>query len=320
MSDQRYVVGMDGGGTKTAAVIADLAGNVLWNTVGGPANFQVIGVETSANTVLDMITQCCQRVGCKYESVASVVLGFTGAGRPSDQNRMRDGVLAVAGERQVALKDVIVNSDARIALEGAFRGNPGMILIAGTGSILFGKDAEDNIHRVGGWGRFIGDEGSGYDIGRRGLGAVTKHLDGRGDVTILTTLVADRFGLKDQPTIIAEVYKNNFDIASVALLVLEAADQQDSVCAEIVSRAVDELLLHIRTMLGKIDFSGAAKLAFVGSVLTHDNILSRMLRNEIHLQTPRVNLQEPECTPAYGAVLMALKSVAKSSRQSSRVT
>jgi len=317
MNDKRYVIGMDGGGTKTAAMIADLNGNILSEIVGGPANFQVIGVETVANTVIDLITQCCESVGCRYENIIAVMLGFAGAGRPVDQKRMHDGLRAVAAQKQIHLKKVIVDSDARIALEGAFRGDAGMILIAGTGSIMFGKDANGNIHRVGGWGRFLGDEGSGYSIGREGLVAVVRHYDGRGKATLLTKLVAEQFHLTDQ-TIVAEVYKNNFDIASIAPLVFQAAEQGDAVCNAIVNKAVDELLLHIKAMLLKINVAGTVKLAFIGGLLTHENMLSRMLRKKIEevAQTAPfgatkalIRLQEPECSPVYGAVLMALKEV-----------
>lgn len=199
-----------------------------------------------------------------------------------------------------------MDSDARIALEGAFRGEAGMILIAGTGSIMFGKDANGNIHRVGGWGRFLGDEGSGYSIGREGLVALVQHYDGRGKATLLTKLVAERFHLTDQ-TIVTEVYKNNFDIASVAPLIFEAAERGDDVCDAIVNQAIDELLVHIKTMLPKLSVAGRAKLAFIGGVIAHENILSGRLREKIEVEIARVSLQEPECSPVYGAVLMALK-------------
>ncbi len=83
----------------------------------------------------------------------------------------------------VPIKKFVVESDARVALEGAFSGNPGSILIAGTGSIMFGKDSKGNIHRVGGFGRILGDEGSGFHIARSGLTAVAKQFDGRGERT-----------------------------------------------------------------------------------------------------------------------------------------
>ncbi len=306
MDNLRYVIGMDGGGTKTAATTANLNGDVLSEVVGGPANFQVIGVEAVASTVLDLITQCCERVGCRYENIIAVMLGFAGAGRPVDQKRMYDGLRAMAAQKQIPLKKVIVDSDARIALEGAFRGDAGMILISGTGSIMFGKDTHGNIHRVGGWGRLLGDEGSGYSIGREGLIAVVQHCDGRGKATLLTQLVAEQFHLTDQ-TIITEVYTNNFDIASIAPLVLQAAERGDAVCDAIVNHAIDELLLHIKAMLPKLNVAGKAKLAFVGGVLAHENILSKKLREKIEVGIPRVSLQEPECSPVYGAVLMALR-------------
>ncbi len=99
-------------------------------------------------------------------------------------------------------------------MEGAFSGKPGCILIAGTGSILFGKDKNGLMHRNGGFGRIIGDEGSGHSIGRKGLSAVAKELDGRGKSTLITKMLNKKYNISSASDLIINVYKNNFDIAS----------------------------------------------------------------------------------------------------------
>ncbi|MEX1275692.1 MAG: BadF/BadG/BcrA/BcrD ATPase family protein [Bacteroidota bacterium] len=315
MAKQQFVIGLDGGGTKTAAVLADINGNVLAEETGGPSNFQIIGVEKAAETILGLIERCCKQHGCSSGDVASVTVGLTGAGRPGDQRRMWEGLIGAAERRNVSLNTVVIESDARIALEGAFKGKVGIILIAGTGSIAFGKDMEGNVHRAGGWGRTLGDEGSGYKIGRDGLNAVTRHLDERLKETLLTKLVARDFGLSSQEKIITAVYRENFDVASIAPLVIEAAEQKDPEAARILNRATFELSEHVRALLLKIERVSRARrkvpLAFIGSVITSESVLTKILRHKITFSLPQISIVQPAASPAYGAVLLAIRSVTR---------
>ena len=313
MRKEKYYIGMDGGGTKTHAVIADSNGVIRAEHIAGPSNFQIIGVDAAAATIYSLIRSCCESVGCAPGGVAAIVCGLTGAGRPGDQKRMADGLKKYARSKNTILKKVIVDSDARIALEGAFNGNAGIILIAGTGSIAFGKDSTGTVHRVGGWGRVLGDEGSGYFIGRLGLTAVAHEMDGRGVKTSLTKLIAKKFGLTDQTAIINAVYKNNFDVASVAPLVLAAAEKKDRVSSTIIEQSVLELSDHIEIASKKIDAARQSTVrskipvAFIGGLIANDTILYRLLSAYIRSNIPGVEIISPMSIPAYGAVIMAMK-------------
>ncbi len=304
---------MDGGGTKTHAVITDLNGNILAEHFAGPSNFQIIGVEKAAETIFALIEMCCESVNCGAKNIASVICGLTGAGRIGDQQRMAEGLKKFAVLKKSKLKKVIIESDARIALEGAFKGEAGIILIAGTGSIAFGKDAKGNVHRVGGWGRMLGDEGSGYFLGRLGLTAVTRHIDGRGEKTILTAMIAKEFGLTDQTAIINAVYKNNFDIASVAPLVLKAAEKKDPICETIIETAVIDLAEHIRIAGLKIVPRTSKKVktkihvSLIGGLIANDTLISQMLKQYLAYNQPNIEIIPPMASPAYGAVVMGMK-------------
>lgn len=304
----RYVVGVDGGGTKTAAIIADFDGNIRGEVKGPPSNFQTIGEEKASAVLFDLVQKCRRQAGCEASDIACILAGLTGAGRPSDQKRMEKAFRSISRKKRTSFKRIRVESDARVALEGAFKGKPGIILIAGTGSITFGKDEKGNIHRAGGWGRTIGDEGGGYAIGRDGLNAVTRELDRRGKSTSLTELVAEQFGLKDQESIIAAVYRRGFDLASLAPVVIEAASRLDSVCAEIVDRAATELTNHVRAIAAKME-GMSIPLAFIGSLLSGENALTKAVTQRIATALPQISVGQPLSPPAYGAVLMALGSV-----------
>lgn len=311
MKTLRYVIGLDGGGTKTTAELCDSAGNVLATTSGGPSNFQVIGVERAARTIVDLVQTCCHSVGCPPGRIGSVLAGLTGAGRAFDRRRMARAIRAEAAKRGEKLKRVGIESDARIALEAAFSGGPGIIVIAGTGSIVFAKNGRGTVLRSGGWGRIIGDEGSGYALGRELLRAVAAEIDGRGKKTMLRPLLAKEAGLKTQPDIIRAIYKEDFDVASVAPLVTTAAERKDQVARAIVKAAASDLVRVIVPVAKKLRPRTRTKatvpLVFVGSVLTSKNEFSSAVRRALRSFCPEVSLRKQDAAPVHGASLMAIR-------------
>ncbi len=303
----RYVIGLDGGGTKTAAELCDAQGRVLATTSGGPSNFQVIGTEQAARTIVDLVETCCHSVGCPIGNIGSVLAGLTGAGRAYDQERMAAAVRAEARRRGLRIRRVAVESDARIALEGAFSGGPGIIVIAGTGSIVFGKDRRGRVVRSGGWGRIIGDEGSGYTLGIELFRAVAAELDGRGRRSMLRTMLARAAGLRTQQDIIRAIYKEGFDVASVAPLVTKAAAKKDTVAREILSRTATSLVDVIQPVAAALGKRSKVPLVFVGSVLSSKNVFSAAVRRALRRTCPQVKVLPPDAPPVHGASLMALR-------------
>jgi N-acetylglucosamine kinase-like BadF-type ATPase len=312
MIKNQFVIGMDGGATKTAAILSDLKGNVLAEEIGGPSNPQVVGFEKVAEVIVGLMEQLSGRVGCKTGDVVSLVAGLAGAGRDGDKEQVKAAIATEARKRKAVMGWVGIETDGRIALEGAFKGKPGIIIIAGTGSFALAKDHKGATHRAGGWGRILGDEGSGYTIGRDGLNAVTKHLDGRGKRTILTELIDQRFGLSNQEKIIGAIYRSNFDVATVAPLVIEAAEAKDGECQRILNKATFELFEHVRVLVNKIEESKGARakipVAFIGSLISNENVYRKILTQKITFSMPQVSVIVPEATPAYGAVLLSLRS------------
>ena len=312
MKLSEFVVGIDGGGTKTAAIIADFKGTILAEHVAGPSNFQMIGIEKAAAVVLSLVQRCCESVDGFPKNIRATTIGLAGAGRLDDQKRFSEGFRKIASAKKVALRRVRIESDARIALEGAFDGGEGIVLIAGTGSVAFGKDGRGIIHRVGGWGSILGDEGSGFFIGKQALTAVSRHFDGRSLPTILTPMIAKKFKLRTDADIITAVYHKGFNIAAIAPLVFEAMEKGDAAASEIVQRAASELTGHVRALTMKFYESGERAsgrripLSFVGGLIANETPLSQALRRQISESFPNVNIVAPKSPPVYGAVLMAL--------------
>jgi len=299
----KYIIGMDGGGTNTVCAIADIEGNVLYKCSGGPSNFLIKGTEVISQNIFSLIENCVSKLRIKYSEIKIIVIGVTGGGRREDADHLRQSIIALSNNKGIEFEKILVESDALIALEGAFSGRPGSILISGTGSIMFGKDDKEKIYRVGGFGRIIGDGGSGYSIGRKGLNAMSKQFDGRDEFTEISKLMYDNFNITSAEILISEVYRNNFDVASVAPIVISAAENNDKIALRIIEEEAEELLLHIESMLKKIN-QPVMNLAFIGGIISRDNIFSRTLKQKISYRVPHVNILEPENSPEIGAIII----------------
>ena len=306
----KYIIGIDGGGTKTDCAAADPEGNLLFETKGDPSNFLIDGTEKVSASILDLINKCKEKLNIDYSDIEVILIGTAGAGRKSDAERLEKTFVHFSKNKGINLKNFIVESDARIALEGAFSGMPGAILIAGTGSIMLGKDHNGIIHRVGGFGRLIGDEGSGFSIGRKGLNAVSKQFDGRGNFTLISDYLEDKFEINSAEKLIIEVYKNNLDIASIAPLAITAAENNDEPAIKILEEEINEILKFIPVMHQQLNLN-EFRLSFIGGLINKDNFYSKKLREKITNDFPYVKIQPPQNTPAMGAVLMAKGLIAK---------
>ena len=300
----KYLIGMDGGGTKTKCALTDIELNPVYETVGGPSNFLVIGIDKVSETILNLLNDCTSSKNISSNDIEAIVLGTTGGGRRNDAELLEKKIFEDAKQKSISINKFRVESDARIALEGSFSGKAGSILIAGTGSIMFGKDEAGEIHRVGGFGRFIGDEGSGYRIGRIGLNAVARYFDGRSKSTKIADLLEQEFSIGSSETLITEVYRNNFNIAAVAPLVFDAAESGDKIAQRILEDEADELLLHISAMKIKLDVQ-LLKVSLIGSLLTTANYFSYLFNEKVIRRFDDVKIKEAEHSPEFGAALMA---------------
>jgi N-acetylglucosamine kinase-like BadF-type ATPase len=300
----KYLIGIDGGGTKTDCAIADLSGKIIHQIAGKPSNFLIIGVEEAVENIFALIEENLFALEGDFADVKQIVIGVAGAGRDEDAKLLEKSFKDYSEEQGVHFKGVKVVSDAHIALEGAFPDSAGCILIAGTGSILFGKDEKGSIHRVGGFGRLIGDEGSGYSIGRKALNAVSKSSDGRGEETLISQMLNDKMNSDFSISIINKAYKEKLDVASIAKIVIEAAEEGDSIAENILDEEADELVLHIKSLLIKIQ-SDNLNVAFSGSLIDNNNFYSDLLKQKIKSALPKVKVVKPASSPVSGAILFA---------------
>jgi len=204
---------------------------------------------------------------------------------------------------------VVVN-DALIALVAGAGDAPGVVIIAGTGSIAYGRNREGEAARAGGWGHMIGDEGSGYWIGREALAAVMRAADERGPETRLTADILAHFGISDVsrlPRIVYDREQPRTAVAALGPLVQRVSEQGDAVATRILERAVDELVLAARSVTTRLEMRGEAFTFYLaGGMFRVVPRLAADLPPKLAEVAPRCQVERLDKEPAAGAVWLAL--------------
>ncbi|WP_229263624.1 N-acetylglucosamine kinase [Cohnella cholangitidis] len=239
----RYVAGMDGGGTKTAVIIADERGTEVHAFNSGPINYNGQDEESIRRSFAEMFETICRVCG-GLEHCAQLCIGAAGVSNPAVVSRLTS-LARECGYRG----GILVTGDHETALRGALDSPYGIILIAGTGSICYGMNESGLTHRAGGCGYLIDDEGSGYSIGRELAAAVARANDGRIPPTAITGLVYGRLGIDSVRELVGFVHDkrtNKKDIAALAPLLSEACALGDEAALAIARRSAEALceLVH----------------------------------------------------------------------------
>ncbi|MEP6800577.1 MAG: BadF/BadG/BcrA/BcrD ATPase family protein [Acidobacteriota bacterium] len=305
-SGGRHVLGIDAGGTKTRALLADADGRVLAAATGGGANLRTHG-ELEVEKVLHALAEEAEgRAGVRADALA---VGIAGADRPDDHAVLRTIL------RRIGFKDrVVVTNDARIAFVAGSPLRVGVALICGTGSIAWGRNGRGEIARAGGWGWHLGDEGSGFWIGEHALRAVMRAGDGRGPRTVLEAAVLAHFRLSRLEEIVRSVYDAEYPRHQVSLFAVEvarAALAGDEVASEILREAAGELALAAGSVIARLGLTGSA----------YDVVLSGgtfgalpRLQEEVAraLSLPGASVVPLAEEPAMGAVRLAIEALSDS--------
>jgi N-acetylglucosamine kinase-like BadF-type ATPase len=301
-----YVLGIDAGGTKTVCLLADMQGRTLAEARGGGANLQAHG-ELEVEKVLHqvMVTALGESAPDRDVRPAAICLGIAGVDRPQDAAAVR-GIMQRIGWKA---RTLVVN-DALVALAAGAGDDPGVVIIAGTGSIAYGRDGADRAARAGGWGYLLGDEGSGFWIGRRALSAIVRAADGRGPATSLTALVMAHLDLVRPSDLIHQTYYRDLRrgaIAGLAPLVEKARADGDAVAADILSQAARELTAAAASVVTRLDMRGEVfPTILAGGIFKAVPWLAGELIQLLSEVAPRSDVRVLEVEPATGAVRLAL--------------
>jgi N-acetylglucosamine kinase-like BadF-type ATPase len=301
----RYVIGVDGGGTRTGAVLLEVdaadprQAKELARTEGRSAVADATEPGRAASAVADVCRDVTRLAGVE-PPVDVVWAGLAGAGREAARSAV-ELELGRAGVARVAR----VGTDVLAAFQDAFGDGPGVLLVAGTGSIAWGRAEDGREGRVGGWGHHIGDEGSGYAIGVEALRRVARDADGRGPATNLRTIILTHLGLDVVDDLVPwSATVPRAQVAALALLVVAAAAGGDAAAREILDHAVEELERHVLAILENLGpWASAPTVALAGGLLRPGRAVRSSL--EAALARDRVRLLDRELDPAMGAGRLA---------------
>lgn len=301
-----YFLGIDGGGSKTTCLLGDEHA-VLAQATGAGSNPIRVGEERSRQALHGVVSEACAAARIQPSQIARTCIGLAGAARPQIEKQVRS-VLAevVGGELEVA-------GDMVVALEAGFRGGPGLIVIAGTGSIAYGRNQRGETARAGGWGFAISDEGSGHWIGRAAAaGAMRAHDLGENSVLISSIMNAWHLGARDDVVRAANAVPPP-DFAELFPLVLAAAAGGDSRASEILTQAATELAQLARIVAERL-WRGqqSFRVAMSGGVFQNSPLVRQVFGNSLRSLHPQAQVETSVLEPAQGALWMARKAVAGS--------
>ena len=294
---KRIYAGVDAGGTKTRLVWKQAGGDASGEERFGPMNVNSIG-EIAFGERMDLLCGRLRKLG----DCEGICLGVAGITNPASR-RMIERSLDRFG-----IGNRIVTSDWEISLYGALEGAPGLLVIAGTGSVCCGRNAAGDVIRTGGWGHLIGDEGSGYALGRDALRAAAAMIDGTGPRTGIVPLLKERHGLDDRSAIIRYVYGNDKSaVAALSGIVLEAAEEGDAAAEGILRENAEALAVQAEAAARTLSIE-KLRIALAGGLLAADTIYGEKVREAMGRRLPGSRCVLPARDAADGALLMAQRA------------
>jgi len=284
-ASNRILLGIDGGGSKTAALIASLddAGQIqiLGRGRGGPSNLRLAGEQQSLASLNKAVDEAIIDANLQGHTIDYAVLALAG----SSFSGVREKVATWAEERKLSSHVEIIHDALPVLASGADPSR-GVALIVGTGSVAVGVNAKGESATLGGWGHWFGDKGSGFDLGCKALSAVAEATDGIGPQTVMSELVLDRLGISGARQILEQVSATGDvrrEVAALAPIVLEAAELQDPLAIEIISTAIGEVIKLVDAIARKLTFKAPYPLMVAGGVacrnpLFQNELISRLSR------------------------------------------
>jgi N-acetylglucosamine kinase-like BadF-type ATPase len=297
-----YFAGIDGGGTQTTCIIAD-ENNVLGIGNAAGSNPVRMGDAKAREALGTAIAQGCAVAGITPQQLTSTCVGLSGAGRPEVQASMQHIMGDLVGGRVQLVGDMI------IALAAAFGNGPGIVVISGTGSIAFGRDAQQQTARAGGWGFAVSDEGSGHWIGRNAVSAALRTRDeGRDSQLFEAILKAWKLSSQEQLILTANASPAP-DFANLLTAVLTAAEAGDGTARGILIQAGMELAALSKIVVRRLFAeAGSIPVAMAGGVFHRSPTVRQAFYNTLRSEYPHTNIGANPVEPVRGALEIARKA------------
>lgn len=301
----RFFCGIDAGGTSCRAALLSADGKVFGWGEGPGANPNHAGWEGAGASMCQAIQAACEKAGIATRQITSVFLGM--AGVISAQDRTDAAALGLKWDLSPECR-LGADHDLRIALEGGLSGRPGIVIIAGTGSSCYGRNAAGEAWQSGGWDRNLDDLGSGYDLAQKGMAAACQSADGRLGETRLKELFFEALGVGnvvDFSVIVHRPGLQRHEIAALAPLVMNALREGDKIAAQIVSTAAMELARMIEAVTVRLFPEGNPEVVPIGGLLEKSSDYRTHVESAVSSRVKGARFQTAELRPAVGAVAIA---------------
>ncbi|MDZ7962096.1 MAG: BadF/BadG/BcrA/BcrD ATPase family protein [Aulosira sp. DedQUE10] len=316
-----YVLGIDGGGSKTVCVLMDETRQIVGWGEAGASNYQSIGIAAAQQSIELAIIAATEKTLSltKPIKITAICLGLAGVGRAEDIEVVKGLVKELQNSEvppiqwELTASNIVICHDALIALVGGIGNNVGIVAAAGTGSIVFGRNQQGITKRVGGWGYILGDEGSAYKIALAGIQAALKAYDGSGMPTSLVEIFKVYLELPSLESLVELIYQRDWgvtEIAALAEIMDLAAALGDEVANKIIDDAVQYLVKATSTVIEEI-FSDrpVVEVVTTGSVWQSKSKIHERFKASLSKKFPGVKVMFPKHEPAYGAGLLALQKL-----------
>lgn len=307
---QGYVIGVDGGGTKTVAALADLNGKILAIGKSGPASPRNVGIKASVKNVSEAIKKVLKKIG-KNEKILSSFIGLPAVEEEFkfQKEEIKKELLKHKEISPIFKGKVIIGSDQITAFRSSTNKKDGVVLISGTGCVAHGWRAEKEV-KTSGWG-YLSELGSAFWVGQRGLQAIWKDLDGRGAKTLITKLIFRNWKIKTKENLIEKIYSKKpiKIIPLLSILVNEAGKKGDKIARDILTEVGGELALATNTAIRKLNFQKKKfPLVLVGGMFKSKIVLGTV-KKEIKKFAKNSVFIRPTKEPVIGAVKLAIEQI-----------
>ena len=301
MTESRYFVGIDGGGTKTTALVIDDEGRELARMDGDAGRVDVLEPEAGAHTLADLATHALAEARVT-QLPAVLCCALAGAGREPERVSIERALSSLRIAEQVH-----VVGDFEAAMHDAFGANPGILVIAGTGSSAWGRGADGRCVRAGGWGHIIGDEGSAYALGRAGLMLAMREFDGRGENAGYMPAILAKTGLQSEEGLVRwAAGAGKADIAALASVVFDAAERGSLSAHDAIEDAAAEIAMHVAALYDRLGpWDTPPGVALAGGLIEPGRPMREAVLREIEALTIPVAIVEERIDAARGAAGIA---------------
>lgn len=307
-----YILGVDGGGSKTTVQIADISGKVISQAVSGSSSYKSVGINRAIGNLNTAVFDAVKKLKVTRDIYfISSCFGFAGNDAGEDSKTYRKIVFNDKLNSYLNPKGTIICNDTRIGLESGSESKNKIIIIAGAGSNCFGINEDGKQAGASGWDFILADEGSGYSVGLKALKAIVKAYDGRGEKTLLSKTILEELNLNEIPGLIKWAYGGLFSkdkISALAETVSSTAKMGDKVSIDILAEEAEEAVISVTTVANKLGFKDKAfDLVLVGGLFKCEEYFKNILINRLRENFPKIKSMPLVGNPAGGAVKMAIE-------------